>query len=397
MRESIDLWPEKGRSIWEIRDTSFELEIKWQKKPYDDYKRLALNYYDCGYALFVDIINSDHDNVKTDMWFLSAIYLMRQSLELGLKALHCRVQTRNPDIQKVFLDCGHNLALLFNEYLSKGENYLHPDEEKWLIEYFNSIELVDEKSDLFRFPFDDHFLSQYRDKFLDNVAVANNLLQAFALVKKCLNCGNVVPGDEFNSLFEPKFLILGDHGLGNCYLWKSFSDEGFYPMVTGYVDSADYLFYECNTISLPEKVYPIIFLLRNALELCLKRLFYAQVNKCVPKHVFNSKRKSHLLKKDLWTHVKPVIVYYSKSSSSDLELIDVVEKSLSEIDKLDKNGDNFRYPTSYSLEYRINNKNVDVKNMFECMHALVNFLDACDYMLEDVSDFEAEMYSYYSY
>lgn len=39
---------------------------------------------------------------------------------------------------------------------------------------------------MFRFPFEDEFLSKYRDKFLDNVDVANNMLQGYALVKNAL-------------------------------------------------------------------------------------------------------------------------------------------------------------------------------------------------------------------
>ena len=57
------------------------------------------------------------------------------------------------------------------------------EETEWLTTYLDSLEEVDKKSDMFRFPFEDDFLSKYRDKFLDNVDVANNLLQAFALVK----------------------------------------------------------------------------------------------------------------------------------------------------------------------------------------------------------------------
>lgn len=63
---------------------------------------------------------------------------------------------------------------------------MNNDEEEWLTKYFASLEEVDKKSDMFRFPFEDDFLSKYRDKFLDNVDVANNMLQAFSLIKKCI-------------------------------------------------------------------------------------------------------------------------------------------------------------------------------------------------------------------
>ena len=78
----------------------------------------------------------------------------------------------------------------------------------------------------------------------------------------------------------------------------------------------------------------------------MKRLFYSRVDNGVPLKVFNSKRKSHLIKKDLWKNVKPVIKKYANDSGEDLTTIDIVEGLLEEINELDKNGDNFRYPTS---------------------------------------------------
>ena len=325
MEDIAFLWPEKNRSIWEIQDPAYKIEIKWQRKPFEDYKLLAQDYAKCGYALFAEIIQSGHDNEKSDMWFLPSIYLMRQSLELGLKALHCRVQQRNPDIQAVFVNCGHDLSLLFSEYISKEEDYLTSQEKQWLIEYLNSVETVDSKSDMFRFPFGDDFLSKYRNEFLDNVAVANNMCQAAALINKCLNFGRVENGEEFDDSCKPSFLVFDTHGIGNCYLWQPLSDAGFYAKVTGYMRASDYLFYHCSELSLTSKVYPIFFMLRNALELCLKRIFYSRVDNGVPRDVFLSKRKSHLLIQDLWRNVRPVITHYASMSSPDLEIIDIVE------------------------------------------------------------------------
>jgi hypothetical protein len=121
------------------------------------------------------------------MWFLTGIFLIRHSIELGLKSLLCRVLSRKRDIQDAFEDCCHDVLMLFKKYLDTGiEHFLTQKEADWLTEYLESLEEVDKKSDMFRFPFEDDFLSKYRDKFLDNADVANNLLQAFALVKKCI-------------------------------------------------------------------------------------------------------------------------------------------------------------------------------------------------------------------
>lgn len=104
------------------------------------------------------------------------------------------------------------------------------------------MEEVDSKSDMFRFPFEDEFLSKYRNKFLDNVDVANNLLQAFALVKKCIQKGKILDEDKFDDTLQPEFFIFASHGFGNCYLWQRLSDEGFHVKVTGYSQVIDFVY-----------------------------------------------------------------------------------------------------------------------------------------------------------
>lgn len=86
---------------------------------------------------------------------------------------------------------------------------------------------------------------------------------------------------------------------------------------------------------------------------------------------------------------------YANDSGNDIEITDIVEGLLEEINALDKNGDNFRYPTSYSLEYRFDNKIVDLKNIYEYNKAIINFLDGCDSMLDAIADYEAEMRAEY--
>ena len=76
-------------------------------------------------------------------------------------------------------------------------------------------------------------------------------------------------------------------------------------------------------------------------------------------------------------------------------MIDIVEKLLDEIDSIDKNGDNFRYPTSYSLEYRIDNKKLDLSNVYTYLKAIINFLEGCNSMLDAIADYESEMEAEY--
>lgn len=381
--------------FWKINNEEMSVIIKWTRNCFEDYKELAYQFYECGYKTFEDVIKNGYDNIKSDMWFLTGTFLIRHSLELGLKSLLCRVLSRKRDIQDAFEDCCHDVSMLFKKCSDTGrESFLTRDETEWLTEYLESLEEVDKKSDVFRFPFEDDFLIKYRNKFLDNVNVANNLLQAFALVKKCIEKGIVFEEDEFDHNLKPEFFVFTSHGLGNCYLWQKISDEGFHVKVTGYTKVIDYI-YKNQQISNKVKLYPLIFMFRNTIELCLKRLFYSRVDNGVPLKIFYSKRKSHYIKKDLWKNVKPVIIKYVNASGEDLAVIDIVEKLLDEINSLDKNGDNFRYPTSYSLEYRIDHKKIDLSNVYTCLKAIINFFEGCDFMLDAIADYESEMKAEY--
>lgn len=391
------LLPEKEHSFLALRYPEYEVAIQWSKKPFEDYKSLAFDYACCGYVLLKEILNEQSDNVKQDCWFFAAIYLTRHSLELGLKALHCRVQPSKRNVQKIFEECGHNLTSLFDAYVAGQEPYLTLDEQEWLAAFLTSLESVDPKSDTFRFPFNAAFLNQFRNKFLNNFGVVQNMFQAVALIEKCLNCGVDDAKSKFDDRLVPQFFVFEQHGIGNCYLWQPWGDPGFYAKLAGYLGSVDYLFYRCDSIPLKSRMFPILFLLRNALELSIKQLFFARVEyfaSCRARH------KSHRLFRDLWKNVKPFLSRYAQDTSQDLSYLEIVEKNLREVAQIDPNGDAFRYPTSYSLEYLIDNVTIDLKNAYEHMLSLINFFEGCDSMLCNVAQYEAEIRSqcgYYEY
>lgn len=389
-------WPTDSMDFWKIENIGDVVTVRWSHNYFEDYKVLAFNFFECGYYTFAEVIRSGHDNIKSDTWFLPGIFLMRHSIELGVKALLCRIYQGNKFIQDSFEECGHDVSMSFRRYCNNGkESFLTNEEKKWLIDYLDSLEEVDKKSDVFRFPFENDFLLKYRNKFLKNIDVANNLIQAFCLVKKCIQKGDISDCTKFNGKLFPQFFIFASHGIGNCYFWQRLSDEGFQVKVEGYINVTDYI-YRNQQISNETKFYPLMFMFRNTIELCLKRLFYRRVDDGVPMKVFFSKRKSHLIKKDLWKNVKPVILKYANDSECEMKLINIVENLIEEISKLDKNGDNFRYPTSYSLEYRFDDKKIDIKNVYTYLRALVNFLDSCDDMLAQIVEYQSEMEAVYA-
>lgn len=385
-------WPSEDMDFWKINNEEMSVNIKWSRNCFEDYKKLAYQFYECGYKVIMAVIEEDKDDiVKLDKWFLPGVFLIRHSIELELKALFCRVLPDNGDIQNTFCTYKHNVSELFDQYMYKSsESFLAKDESDWLKKYLQSLVNIDEKSDMFRFPFENDFLKKYNGKFLDIVEVTNNLLQAFALIKKCIDKGVISEEDKFDCKFKPEFFVFASHGIGNCWLCQEDEDEGFYNRILGYNMVIDYV-YNNQDISKDIKFYPILFMFRNTIELCLKRLLYNSICEIEIGKKSLSKRKSHDVKKDLWKNIKPVLVKYANDSGEDLKIVEIVEELFDEIDVLDKKGDQFRYPTGYNLEYRFDNKKVDLSNVYTYYKSIINFLEGCDYKFYEIENYQSEV------
>lgn len=68
--------------FWKIDNKETSVKIKWSHNFFEDYKTLSYQFYKCVYKTFEEVIGSGHDNVKSDMWFLTGIFLVRHSIEL---------------------------------------------------------------------------------------------------------------------------------------------------------------------------------------------------------------------------------------------------------------------------------------------------------------------------
>ena len=376
-----DIYPKKDHSFYDLKNEESIVKISWSKDYEKDYSYLADNYLKCGYELCKEIVSSNTNRVKSDMWFLPSVYILRQSIELALKALICKISDRNKQIQEVFQDCKHNLYKLFQICMKSNDNNLDESELAWLDNYLSNLENIDEKSDLFRFPFNNAFLSQYEDKFLDIPEMVNNLLQCYLLINKCLNKNNQSKTFKIDLDRDYGFLQFANSGIGNCHLWvlQDFYDSD--KKIIGYSEAANYLLFECKDIPNEEKSYPIIFLLRNSIELSLKRLFYLNISNDIYKILPENKRKSHLIYKDLWWNLKPIIEHFNNTNTN---LLSVIDNQLKELSRIDKKGDTFRYPTSYDLEYKFNNIEIDLKNIYIFLQLLINFLDGCYLQLSEI-------------
>lgn len=373
------------------------IKIKWKGKQHKeiDLYNLSEAYFFCAYEIVEEITENVHDNVKLDMWFLPGVYLFRQSLELMLKALLAKSIKKNNILQELFVNNKHDLEELFKEYsLYQDINCISFEEKEWLQKYLSNIEIVDENSSLFRYPFKDDFLRQYQNEFLDIVDMGNNFLNAFVILKKCFTGREDIEIFTVDVSRTTDFLIFSNHGFGNCQLWESPWGDGFHKQVVGYSMAAHFLYegYEVDKNS--KRIFPIIFLLRNAIELTLKRLLYAKVKEGIEELVVRKVRNSHILYKDLWKAEKDMLFHYATEHGENTQALDVLEEHIIELNHIDKQGDTFRYPFTYSFEYKMQDKELDMKNVYQWMQGMFNILDGCDGILDEMADFEYESQLY---
>ena len=267
----------------------------------------------------------------------------------------------------------------------------------WIRSYLAELEFLDAKSDLFRYPIKDGALAEYDDSFLDIVDMANSIDQCYSIIYKCVdNKHNPLKynGDIDLSL-EPKVLFFATHGYGNCMLYTSPWDEGYYTHIKGYSDIAEFLLKKLDKNHL--SFLTIAFLVRHSIELALKNMLLSRTDVSVEKRLQKSKIKSHTIYKDLWLSVKDMVEHYANKNAYDADVVVCADEYLRKLSDLDKKGDKFRYPTNYGLEYSLDLKEVDFYQSIYWLISVFNFVDGCSAMLDAAYEYECDMRNEYSY
>ena len=372
-------------------DERYEIAINWTRDDSKNYQQLGERFYKCGVTVFEEIINSGHDNIKTDEWFMPAIYMIRQAIELVIKSILCYQIRDRHVLQDIFLEHKHDLISLWKICFKDNITALLEDEKDWICSYLISLEKIDKNSSLFRFPFNDEFLDKYRNDFIDVVDTANSIVKAFDIVYKFKTREGEINCQCYNEV-KPVFLSMSNHGIGNCSLWESAREGGFARKIEGYMDVADYLFYCCPQIDMNAKLYPIMFLVRNAVELGLKRFYSVNLTQGI---ICKGVKNSHELS-ELWKHAYPMLLFYARESDEEISVLQFANKAIRAFRLLDKNGDMFRYPCTYSFEYKLNNTNFNALRKYEYYMGLADFLDNCNWMLKSIEEYEYEK-SLYEY
>lgn len=74
-----------------------------------------------------------------------------------------------------------------------------------------------------------------------------------------------------------------------------------------------------------------------------------------------------------------------------MDVVSLADTYLSELSKLDKQGDRFRYPTNYGLEYHLQLNKIDYYQAIYWLISIFNFVNGCSDMLDSAYEFECEI------
>lgn len=388
--------PSKDMSLFN-EDENYTYKIKWTKNYFEDFASMSESYYKCATAVLTFAQSDLSISQNKDMVPLAGFFLARNSLELALKALILRNCNKKelPDIGKT-----HGLQQLFNDCLKQGElSALSSSEKDWLKSFLGSIDTYDNQSDLFRFPFKKCFLNEYHNEFLDTEIIFECIIQAYSILKKCINKNSDIQDFTFDSTLPRTLFVKACDGRTALYIWQEPSYEvtyddtgrhisaigatpsgGFFVKIKGYKATCLNLF--SNDLPLSEKFFPLMYSLRILLELCLKHICEEYNRKF---HQLASKKCGHKLKK-MWYNVKEISANLNSDHISQEDSItnEECERLINEIIKIDPYGNSFRYPVTNKLQYFNDGKSYSLKNYFECTMSIVNLAECMDYQMQAI-------------
>lgn len=377
------LWADHELSIWNTGKNHLLENITWSHVYWKDYLCLATQYQQAGYTVLNEVVQAGHDNFKDDTWFLAGIFMLRQSVELVLKAKVYEVFSEKKKIQEFFKKTKHNLVNILRELKAEDESIISEAEFAWLQKYLSDVEEIDSSSTLFRYPFKLKFLDEYSNKFVQIRNTANTMLLAYDIIFNSLNYMEKVEIPPVEDFPTPTFFTFTDNGIGNFRLggWNVIvqSADDYYGVIQGYTMVSEFLVSVENN---GKMIFPILFTLRHSLELELKQLASSDYSEISSLRIDD---RSHKLYNKLWLKLKPIIETMGHATPEN-DPVENVDKLIFEFDQLDKKSDFFRYPTEYNQAYHELPKSIDIQNTLECVISAVNFFEGLDGLFDNAAE-----------
>lgn len=318
-------------------------------------------------------------NAILDFLFFPMVYLYRQSLELLLKAVYFQEISEENQRKNFISATHHNLYLIYE----KIENLsIHSNKDKlgyiWLKKFLKNISIFDEKSDSFRYPFKfdkiDYGFEEITEaipvfeerKDINLVLLCRKFIYAFILIQRLIReipagCNTISQGpnpDEVDRFInEPdlktEFLEEGGPYKGKCVVGRDYIPMGFDQFATVYEECASFL-YENYKESLRDGAiqnisayHPMCYLLRNAIELSLKKLLTRSTSREEANYLIRSKKHNLL---GLWNKIKLKFPSGPFCYLDSIPFQDQIEFYVTIMNLVDPTSSRFRYPANQNLE-----------------------------------------------
>lgn len=333
-----------------------------------------------------------HDNSKVDSWIFPIIYLYRQSLELLIKGILLKELSVN-ECKVIFKENKHDieayLEILFENIDKDKCNNM------WLTTFVKDLTEIDKDSDVFRYPMNRKMKAYFKDTTrISYDAIYENFNQSISRIKHLINEEDI---HLKPSKYYPK-LFIDSHEFSAYIGWRGNQTEHS-PYVNSYKKLAEEMLNELDNETKMELFLPICYLLRNSLELSLKRIFIEQsdneydfIEKKIQRNGHSLLKMWNLLAREIDERNNSSVIVDGEYLPSST--IDSVREYIEVIHNWDVNSDKFRYPCDMNLnKYFINEEVIDLMNISNIFIELLGFLSGVDAMLEHQNEMMAEMLS----
>lgn len=326
------------RSFWDTKYPEAFVQSLWTGCYYRDFELLSSDYYHVGLCILYDVLNNRQLNFKCDFVFPVSAYMFRHAIELAVKAVIC-TKSNNKQVSECFQKEKHDLESLFKRCKTVLGKVLRPIDFEWLSDFMLSASQWDPKTDFFRYPSSAEVRKKIGDSSIDIVETSKTLAAACGLISSAFESAVNVPVCKANS----GYFTVASSGFGNCVPQRDETSMKYYLVVEGFSDAAKLLYSE-EGLSWREKCFPLLFLLRHAIELELKNLT------CDRNTIGAKNGLGHNFEK-LWKIPESTLKQRASVSDWELSSLETVNCQLRELNKLDGSGFLFRYPVEYCINF----------------------------------------------
>ena len=371
--------------------------LSWNEneKNYEMIHTLSVQYFDASELSFKMIFGKRRNNIIIDCCSLPALFMLRHSFELMIKALLVK-QLGNKAFDH-FCNYKHSiydLAILFNP-----TKYKDNVEWDYLLEFCKNVDKKDVSGDLFRYPFDNEFLSDYRNKFLD----VFSMYQIFDLYYSYLEneySGNMVLDAKVVEKIKNErneknneYLVEAPHGYGYCMIWEMQDDYPGFKQIEGYETIGRYLNY-CYTKGNKNVVFPMLFVYRHLVEISLKDFLFHR-NDAFRKEVdktnssTNLKRvyyRGHEFAKSIIRDTKSIMTFLSSENNWPITQVDDFISQINILNSLDRYSMKFRFPI-YKGGEKLKYERININSFCMLCEQCHAFIEGCSAACEEIEEY----------